>query len=235
VAIDSVITNKTGSAETVKQPLPLPQGVTNMAVGGNAQGQTRYQSPTTPGPVHAHEAPAKRMKVSSGGGGGGGGRATMGYGGGKAGADFGGALGGSVAQDESLSISQPVAPAPPPMAKPTVTVQPPPRNRPAADHERGERDDAKTEKTPPRLMISALQPNQLGDTRALVGAIEARLAQCSDHGEIKLRLTIDASGKVIKVDVLSGNGSCLQKKLMGLTTPTKPVGADTGTLEITLR
>jgi hypothetical protein len=84
-------------------------------------------------------------------------------------------------------------------------------------------------------MISALQPSQLGDTRALVGAIEARLGQCGESGEIKLRLTIDASGKVIKVDVLSGTAACLQKKLLGLTTPTRPVGADTGTLEITLR
>jgi Ca-activated chloride channel family protein len=36
VAVDSEISNSTGSQTTVKQPLPLPQGVTNMAVGAAA-------------------------------------------------------------------------------------------------------------------------------------------------------------------------------------------------------
>ncbi|MBI5527518.1 MAG: hypothetical protein HY897_14380, partial [Deltaproteobacteria bacterium] len=37
VAIDSEVRNKTGQQTTVKQPLPLPEGVSNYAVGG-AQG-----------------------------------------------------------------------------------------------------------------------------------------------------------------------------------------------------
>jgi len=36
VAIDSLIRNEGGQAETVTQPLPLPQGVSNLAVGGVA-------------------------------------------------------------------------------------------------------------------------------------------------------------------------------------------------------
>lgn len=35
VAIDSEVRNKTGQVETVKQPLPLPEGVSNLAVGGS--------------------------------------------------------------------------------------------------------------------------------------------------------------------------------------------------------
>jgi hypothetical protein len=84
-------------------------------------------------------------------------------------------------------------------------------------------------------MISAMAAKQLGDTRALVTEIESRLAQCSERGEIKLRLTIDAHGKVIAVDVLSGKAACLQKKLLGLITATRPQGAAVGSLEITLR
>ena len=38
IAIDSEIRNKTGQVETVKQPLPLPEGVSNNAVGGNSLG-----------------------------------------------------------------------------------------------------------------------------------------------------------------------------------------------------
>jgi Ca-activated chloride channel family protein len=35
LAVDKNIRNKTGSVETVKQPLPLPEGVSDLAVGGN--------------------------------------------------------------------------------------------------------------------------------------------------------------------------------------------------------
>jgi Ca-activated chloride channel homolog len=36
IAIDSEVRNKTGNSTTVKQPLPLPQGVNNNAIGNNA-------------------------------------------------------------------------------------------------------------------------------------------------------------------------------------------------------
>ncbi|MFH2010122.1 MAG: VIT domain-containing protein [bacterium] len=42
VAVDRVVANRTGRAVGVKQPLPLPKGVSNRAVGGNSP---------TPGPV----------------------------------------------------------------------------------------------------------------------------------------------------------------------------------------
>ncbi|MDH3973794.1 MAG: VIT domain-containing protein [Deltaproteobacteria bacterium] len=35
IAVDEIIRNVSGKPEKVKQPLPLPQGVTNLAVGGN--------------------------------------------------------------------------------------------------------------------------------------------------------------------------------------------------------
>jgi Ca-activated chloride channel family protein len=37
VAIDSLVRNTDGKSETVKQPLPLPQGVSDLAVGGTAR------------------------------------------------------------------------------------------------------------------------------------------------------------------------------------------------------
>ncbi len=49
VAIDSEVRNKSGQVETVKQPLPLPEGVSNNAVGGNpapmANKSVRYTVP----------------------------------------------------------------------------------------------------------------------------------------------------------------------------------------------
>jgi Ca-activated chloride channel homolog len=42
VAIDSEVRNQTGQSTTVKQPLPLPQGVSNYAVGGSASVNKGY-------------------------------------------------------------------------------------------------------------------------------------------------------------------------------------------------
>jgi len=42
VAIDSEVRNQTGQSTTVKQPLPLPQGVSNYAVGGSSSVNKSY-------------------------------------------------------------------------------------------------------------------------------------------------------------------------------------------------
>jgi len=39
VAIDSQVANRTGQAETVRQPLPMPEGVSNLAIGSKGGGQ----------------------------------------------------------------------------------------------------------------------------------------------------------------------------------------------------
>ena len=44
VAVDTIVRD-TGEVVTVKQPLPLPQGVSDYAVGGNARAQTRLVAP----------------------------------------------------------------------------------------------------------------------------------------------------------------------------------------------
>jgi Ca-activated chloride channel family protein len=64
IAIDSEVVNKGGSQATVKQPLPLPEGVSNYAVGGSAQ----YNAPAST----ASPAPYKAKKSGSWGGGWGG-------------------------------------------------------------------------------------------------------------------------------------------------------------------
>jgi Ca-activated chloride channel homolog len=46
IAIDSLIRNAGGKQTSVTQPLPLPQGVSDYAVGGYANGATGYNSPT---------------------------------------------------------------------------------------------------------------------------------------------------------------------------------------------
>ncbi len=56
VAIDKRIRNEDGKVETVKQPLPLPAGVEDTAVGGYAarsrmQNMKKFALPTSPGPA----------------------------------------------------------------------------------------------------------------------------------------------------------------------------------------
>jgi Ca-activated chloride channel homolog len=54
VAIDTVVRNKDGKVETVTQPLPLPQGVTDLAVGGQAMKMAyapSYQAMGSPGGI----------------------------------------------------------------------------------------------------------------------------------------------------------------------------------------
>jgi Ca-activated chloride channel family protein len=56
VAIDSLPRNADGKLTTIKQPLPLPQGVSDSAVGGP---RTRYaMTPSPPGPVSSLEKAA---------------------------------------------------------------------------------------------------------------------------------------------------------------------------------
>ena len=44
IAIDEVVREITGAAQTVKQPLPLPQGVSASAVGGTGPSASHYVS-----------------------------------------------------------------------------------------------------------------------------------------------------------------------------------------------
>jgi Ca-activated chloride channel family protein len=66
VAIDSEVVNKGGNQETVKQPLPLPEGVSNYAVGGAAQSVSGYAMPASPAP----SGPYKKYKSMGSKGGG---------------------------------------------------------------------------------------------------------------------------------------------------------------------
>jgi Ca-activated chloride channel family protein len=67
VAIDSEVVNKGGKQDTVKQPLPLPEGVSNYAVGGSMAAQS--MAPASPAPGYYGGPTGKKYKSSSKGGG----------------------------------------------------------------------------------------------------------------------------------------------------------------------
>jgi Ca-activated chloride channel homolog len=58
VAVDTEIRNRDGQPVTVKQPLPLPQGVSNYAVGGMLAGGAAMRAPMLAAPVKEYESKA---------------------------------------------------------------------------------------------------------------------------------------------------------------------------------
>jgi Ca-activated chloride channel family protein len=195
VAIDSQVVNQGGKSATVKQPLPLPEGVSEKALG--------------------HVSYAL-------------GSASPGVG--------GGGLGGVVMKrkraesfdmDASVTplvgtghgLSRRAAPAP-------ASAPPPPTPEPA--------------KNQARALVQLLASDAVGDTRALVAEVN-RLLQvgtCAAASPLRLRLTIDATGKVVSIKLLQGNRqqlACLQRALLKLTTATKAHGKPTGTVDLQLQ
>lgn len=199
VAIDSEVVNQGGQGDTVNQPLPLPEGVSNLAVGsGEAVSKTMLMPRRKM--AEARESEAAGMPAPS-------------------------------------VAASPMAPPPPSggfMGQPAKKG----KARSAVA-----KDDASGARATPRIMIVNLKADGLGDTKALLTAIEAKLAEAakecaSGEATIKVKLTVDQSGKVIKVELVDAKdaklGECLKKKLGNLRSATKATGKS-GTLELTLR
>jgi hypothetical protein len=201
VAIDSQVVNAGGQGLNVRQPLPMPEGVSNLAVA---------PSPAAPPPPPGI-APMKAM------GGAGSGAGT-----------------GHAASRRSLSQ---------PAADEEATEVSADRSRALAKREA--KADAKPR--PPASTVTAGTSPSVGPAAPLLSAITAALmsdrAAClvgSAPGKpITLRLTIDAKGRIVGVQLVAGDEraeSCLQKVLGGLSSATRAQGAArTGTLEIVLR
>jgi Ca-activated chloride channel family protein len=75
VAVDSEVVNRTGPSQTVRQPLPLPEGVDDTAIGGTAQfavaAKRAMPMPST-GPAYAASPPPAPAQGRVGAGAGGG-------------------------------------------------------------------------------------------------------------------------------------------------------------------
>jgi Ca-activated chloride channel family protein len=228
VAVDSQVVNAGGQGLNVRQPLPMPEGVSNLAVGAQAF------APAGVAPMN--------MKTMGGAGYGHGGSGTLGR------------LSGKGAAAEAA------APPPPSLAP----VPMPRRMAPAADEQRQDRDDrsrASTrseEKAKPKdksagpataapvWNVTAGKSSSVGAVAPLLQAISGALGSgrgaclaAADVGKpIRLRLTVDAQGRILRVELLAGDRhaeSCLQRTLAGLVSATVAHGAPTGLVEVTLR
>jgi len=211
VAIDSQVVNQGGQGQNVRQPLPMPEGVSNLAVGGPQAGLL----------------PMKAMGVMGSG---------KGYG--------AGGLGHA-----APAATSPVAPAPPPVRAKRMMADEELTGLDVKESRREkakDRDDGRKAPAAPTWIVSAGKSTTVGATAPLVEAIRAALAagraRClaasSASKPISVRLTIDAQGRIVRVELVTGDRnaeSCLRAGLAGLSSATMAHGAPTGTVEITLR
>jgi Ca-activated chloride channel family protein len=204
VAADREIVNPGGQAATVRQPLPMPAGVPNSAVGA-----ARHYAAKSKASVN-DDNPLEGLSSSSRSGAGGRSYAST---------------------------------PPPPSASP-------PRTTTAAEGDAMEEAEAKAEapsrraqrEPSPALLLVTASAAGLGDTASLAAAFATRLAAvragCPRRaGQVTLRLTVDAAGRVVAVDAVSGDAAVaayLRAKLLGLSSATRPT-AKTGTWMVTLR
>lgn len=207
VAIDLEIANRTGRVDTVRQALPMPEGVSNMAIGGLSGSGASGSGAAMPKPTRAAAAPAK---------------------------------------------SAPAAMAPPPAPEPMMAAaemvaedkktEAPMRRGRAAKDDSDEREMFKAKAPAGKkgaactASVSADKATNLGVIKPLVDLIERTAASAGCSGTIKLRITVDANGKITKVERLSGDeaiAKSLVAKLNNATTATK-ASAPSGTVEITI-
>jgi Ca-activated chloride channel homolog len=205
VAIDSEVVNRTGKSDTVRQPLPMPEGVSNLAVAES---------------VAASPAAPMMLRAS-------------------------GSRKGGVG-DKKLSEKEMQAPmAPPPPAAP-IMAAPAPEPKPAksADMDdlrkvkREEKAKAGDKAAGCTVNVRIDKAQGAGDTQALRALVErtARTVACGASSTLQLRITLDKTGKITKVEVVSGyKKTCdaMVRKLTGATSATLAT-ADQATIEVTI-
>jgi len=180
VAVDSEQANRSGQAMAVRQPLPMPEGVSNLAVGAMSRSSAMSSGPRM------------RRKVAE--------------------RPYGSGGGGHAAMADGDGIDQLLLGA---------------ASRPAA----------RQRAVSPELRVVALGSLALEGGDAVRQAVLAQLRAhpCAFVGEVRLRLTIDSTGKVIAVDVLSGKARCLIARLLGLATSGRSRARDRASIDLSFR
>ena len=106
----------------------------------------------------------------------------------------------------------------------------------------GAKRPAKNEAKTCSATVTLDKAENTSDPQALLTLVErvARAQTCATPGEVKLRISVDRSGKITKVVVVSGRremGQNLVRKLVGSTSATRATSQATtseGTVEVTL-
>jgi Ca-activated chloride channel family protein len=214
VAVDHEVVNRTGQTTPVRQPLPMPAGVSNLAVassavdektragsafGAGGLGFSRLKSLSAPAPAAAPPEAQAKPEVEA-------------------------------------------APAPPPSppahgARPAVAGK-------AARGDASARDDGRRQEARAlRATVVATTGTDLVSPERLRDAVEAKLAALTwpagsaPAGVVVVRLHVDAAGKVTALDLVSGDATLatlLRARLVGLTSAAKATSAQAA-LVVTIR
>jgi Ca-activated chloride channel family protein len=212
VAVDQEIVNRTGQTAPVRQPLPMPAGVSNLAVA----------------------SPVAESKMSYGAG------ALQGLGGLGSGG-HGRMAKRSVAAVEEAEMDAPAPPVGKPGRAPApAKAKGEALEGGAKDDARAKSHQAPTPALRP-VVVSSI-PTNLASPELLRAAIDARLGTLKwpapwAPGLIVMRLHVDATGRVTAVEVVSGNatlGASLRARLVGLTSGAK-AATSKATLVVTIR
>ncbi len=212
VAVDSMVVNRGGIADPVKQPLPLPEGLSNLAVGGMAT-EAAAPSPLRAAPPSG-SYPVMKEKRSV---------ADDPLGGLTLDGASGGAGIGAVgsASGRSRLAQRPSAPAEAKLA----TAEEGSVDR-EADKKKPGKDDARGDISP-GAEVTVTRTVGLGDTRGILAQIRAALvgnlgschAAVGRSMNLSMRFTVDGAGRAVKVELLRGSAvlfGCVHPALAAL-------------------
>lgn len=208
VAVDSHVANRSGQVETVRQPLPMPEGVSNLAIGSKRGGQGLGGIAYS----HATGAPGAFLQRS-------------------------------MKRAESQRAYAPAAADPSaPMSELASTARADGKSRAGHDLAKNSDKVSQDEKTPVcSVKLIPGKSHSLGDSVALLAVIHRVAEQqgCAKAGStLRLRITVDATGKIIKVERLAGDevlAAAITGKLTGVSWATTAKTAPEGTLEVTIK
>jgi Ca-activated chloride channel family protein len=198
VAVDSEVVNPGGAGHSVRQPLPMPEGVSNLAV---AEAAAAAPSPPPMG------SGLGMMGIA-------------GTGGLRRKAPAKAAIGSAALSDDLVAADKE-------------------SSRGAGNAERAKKEEPARAR-PWRVTVE--KPTLVGPTEPLANSLRALLtsgrAGClAAVGALTARLTIDATGRVVRVDITGGDRTgeaCLRRLLVGLTSATVARGRAQGSVEIRL-
>jgi hypothetical protein len=214
VAVDSQVVNRSGNLETVRQPLPMPEGVSNLAIGssGAGLGMASAQATGAPMAVRQHvmkRAPAQPMVAPA----------------------LAAAEPSPMPEEHAASKGQ---------AFDRAKVKAPAKRSEAESDDKAVKDKKGQVCS---VQLTPGKSQNLGDSKALL-AVVRRVAEQEGCARIKpgslvrLRITVDGAGKIAKVERLTGDetvAAAIANKLTGRSSATTAQAAPEGTLEVTIK
>jgi hypothetical protein len=213
VAVDSQVVNRSGHLETVRQPLPMPEGVSNLAIGSSgaeqALGGIAYShatgAPTAAAP-HAMKRAASPQWMYA----------------------------------PAPVSAAPISMLKEPASETRAAGKGGSAHDLAKSSNKAARDEMAPACS---VRVTPGKSKSLGDSKALLAVIrrvadQQGCAQAKPGSTLRLRITVDGAGKIAKVERLAGDeavAAAIANKLTGESSATVARAAPEATLEVTIK